>query len=356
MSPEQNQLALRLAKQIDASGPISVSEYMLAANEEYYNKADPFGADGDFITAPEISQMFGELIGLWFADIWMRQNRPENVKYVELGPGRGTLASDALRAMRRFELNLPAHFVETSNALKAMQQKAVPEATIHERIAQLPEDGPLFILANEFFDALPVRQFVATDAGWRERVVVRDHGNKFIAIAGSQAVDELVPMDLRGAPAQSIFESSPQSSDAIYELSARLSNQGGALLIVDYGYAHPGLGSTLQAVKTHEYAEPFENPGNLDLSAHVNFLEISNLAKLRDLRVSGPTEQGHWLTALGLNQRAEALAKSSPARADEIMTARNRLASSEEMGSLFKVLSITSPDWPSPEGFAQTAI
>jgi len=356
VSPEQNQLALRLAKQIEATGPIPVSEYMRASNEEYYNRADPLGVDGDFITAPEISQMFGELIGLWFADLWMRQNRAEPINYVELGPGRGTLAADALRAMRRFELNPSVHFVETSDALQKMQLAAVPNATIHDKISQLPEDGPLFILANEFFDALPIRQFVATHAGWRERVVARDRGSKFMAIAGQQAVDEMVPLDFRNAPAGSIYESSPQSSDAIYELSARLSAQGGAMLVVDYGYTHPGLGSTLQAVNAHEYSDPFDGPGGCDLTAHVNFLEISNLAKLRDLNVYGPVEQGQWLTALGINQRAEILAQASPDRADEILVARNRLANPEEMGSLFKVLAVTLPDWPNPEGFERTII
>jgi NADH dehydrogenase [ubiquinone] 1 alpha subcomplex assembly factor 7 len=354
--PEVNQLALRLAKQIEATGPISVSEYMRAANEVYYGKGDPLGEDGDFITAPEISQMFGELIGLWFTDLWLRQNRPANVNYVELGPGRGTLAADALRCMHRFEMTPSAHFVETSDHLKTLQYQAVPAATIHDSVDQLPEEGPLFILANEFFDALPVRQFVSTHAGWRERVVVRDGGNKFMAIAGQLAVDHMVPADFRSAPTNSIFETSPHCSDVIYELSTRLARQGGAMLIIDYGYSHPGLGSTLQAVKDHKYSEPFENPGDRDLTAHVNFLEISNLAKLRDLKVYGPIEQGQWLTTLGINQRAEHLAQASPERADEITSARNRLANPEEMGSLFKVLAITSPEWSTPEGFERTII
>ncbi len=356
VSHEVNNLALRLAKQIEATGPISISEYMRAANNEYYGSRDPIGIQGDFVTAPEISQMFGELAGLWFVDLWLRQNQPPNVSFVELGPGRGTLASDALRCMKRFELSPQVYFVESSETLRAMQQEAVPEATIHDRIDDLPEDGPLLIMANEFFDALPVRQFVATHAGWRERVVARDKGNKFMAMPGSQAVDELVPPDLRSAPAGSIFESAPECSDAMYELSSRLSAQGGVLLIIDYGYVHPGLGSTLQAVKSHKYTDPFENPGDCDLTAHVNFLEISNLAKMRGLHVFGPSEQGQWLSALGINQRAEALSAASPERAEEIMAARNRLANPEEMGSLFKVLAIAAPGWPVPEGFERTIV
>ncbi|MEE9432801.1 MAG: SAM-dependent methyltransferase [Sphingorhabdus sp.] len=356
MSLEPSNLSLRLAKQIEATGPITVSEYMRASNAEYYSKGDPLGADGDFITAPEISQMFGELIGLWFTDLWMRQNRPQNANYVELGPGRGTLAADALRTMERFELNPSANFVETSTVLREMQGEAVPSAMFCDSIDELPEDGPLLVLANEFFDALPVRQFVSTHSGWRERVIGRDTGSKFMAMPGSQAVDEMVPPDFRNAPSNSIYESSPESSDAIYELSSRLSRQGGALLIIDYGYAQPGLGSTLQAMQDHKYIEPFENPGERDLTAHVNFLEISNLAKLRGLRVHGPSEQGQWLTALGINQRAQTLSASSPDRADEINAARNRLANPEEMGSLFKVLAITAPEWSVPEGFERTII
>lgn len=354
--PESNQLALRLAKQIEATGPISVSEYMRASNEAYYSKGDPLGSEGDFITAPEISQMFGELIGLWFTDLWMRQNRPANINYVELGPGRGTLAADALRCMNKFDMAPSIHFVDMSDPLKSLQLSAVPSATMHESIDELPEDGPLFILANEFFDALPVRQFVSTYAGWRERVVVRDGGNKFMAVAGQQAVDHLVPAEFRSAPLNSIFETSPQCGDIVYELSARLSRQGGAMLIIDYGYSHPGLGSTLQAVKEHKYSEPFEDPGQNDLTAHVNFLEISNLARLRDLKVSGPVEQGQWLTALGINQRAETLAQAAPDKADQVISARNRLANPEEMGSLFKVLAITSAEWSTPEGFERTII
>ncbi len=351
MSPEQNQLPLRLAKQIEGSGPISIAEYMRAANTEYYNRADPLGVDGDFITAPEISQMFGELVGLWFADIWMRQNRPAACHYVELGPGRGTLAEDALRTMARFEFDPPVHFVETSEALRSKQKHAVPLAQFYDSVHDLPEEGPLLIIANEFFDALPIRQMVATHAGWRERVVARDRGTKFMAMPGSQAVDHLVPADLRNAPAHSIYETSPDASTVMYELASRIKKQSGVLLVIDYGYAQSGLGSTLQAVKNHQFTDPFDNPGDCDLTAHVNFLELMNLARMRDLRISGAVDQGAWLSNLGINQRAATLAEATPDRADEIFAARNRLVGGDEMGSLFKVIAISSPDWPVPEGF-----
>lgn len=351
MSPDQNQLALRLAKQIEGSGPISVAQYMREASAEYYGRSDPLGVDGDFVTAPEISQMFGELVGLWLADIWMRQNRPAGTHYVELGPGRGSLAADALRTMAKFEFEPTVHFVETSAAMIAKQMHAVPHANIYAAVDELPDDGPLLIVANEFFDALPIRQMVATHSGWRERVIARDRGTKFMAMPGSHAVDHLVPNDLRNAPPQSVFETSAEASDVMYELASRLSKQGGAFLVIDYGYAQPGLGSTLQAVKNHQFTDPFENPGDCDLTAHVNFLELMNLARMRDLRISGVVDQGVWLSTLGINQRAATLAEASPDRAEEIFAARDRLVNGDEMGSLFKILAITSPDWPVPEGF-----
>ena len=351
VSLEPNQLALRLAKQIEGSGPISVAEYMRAANAEYYNRFDPLGADGDFITAPEISQMFGELVGMCLTDMWLRRNRPAQCHYIELGPGRGTMAADALRAMRRFEFIPNVHFVETSQALRKKQASAVPDAIFYDSIEALPQDGPLFIVANEFFDALPVRQLVSTHSGWRERVVARDKGTKFSAMPGSRAMDAAVPDDFCRAPVDSIYETSPEASGIMYELTTRLNRQGGVLLIIDYGYAQPGLGSTLQAVKDHGFADPFQDPGDRDLTAHVNFLELANLAKMRDLGVSGPVDQGAWLSALGIEQRAASLADASPDRASEIFAAHDRLTSKEEMGTLFKILAVTSPDWPQPEGF-----
>ncbi len=355
MSLEPNQLALRLAKQIGGSGSISVAEYMRAANAEYYSKADPLGVGGDFITAPEISQMFGEMVGMWLTDIWLRQNSPANCHYVELGPGRGTLASDALRTLKRFDFAPNVHFVETSEVLRAKQAQAVPQARFCKSIDELPDDGPLLIVANEFFDALPVRQLVSTHSGWRERVVGRDRGAKFIAMPGSQAMDAAVPAVYRNAGVHSIYETSPDATKIAYELAARIDKQGGVLLVIDYGYAQPGLGSTLQAVKDHQYADPFSNPGEHDLTAHVNFFEMGNLARMLDLRVSGPVDQGVWLAALGIEQRAAVIADATPDRAGEIFAAHDRLVSEDAMGTLFKVLAISAPGWPEPEGFATSA-
>lgn len=352
MSLEPSALALRLAKQIEASGPISVADYMRAANTEYYGKGDPFGVDGDFITAPEISQMFGELVGLWLTDVWLRNNAPGDCHLAELGPGRGTLMADALRSMARFDFRPPVHFVETSEALRQKQLAAVSPVQHHDNIESLPETGPLLIIANEFFDALPIRQFVATHAGWRERVVVRERGGKFSAMPGIQAVDPLVPAEYRNAPSPAIYETSPEAAGMMYELCGRIATQGGLLLVIDYGYTLPGLGSTLQALKMHRKADPFDNPGEHDLTAHVNFLELANLARMRNLRVNGPVEQGDWLKALGIDARSNLLAVASPDRAEEIKSMRDRLVEPLQMGTLFKVLAVTSSNWPVPEGFA----
>jgi NADH dehydrogenase [ubiquinone] 1 alpha subcomplex assembly factor 7 len=353
VSPDPCQLALRLAKQIEGSGPISVAEYMRAANEEYYASGDPFGVEGDFITAPEISQMFGELAGMWLTDIWMRHNHPSGCHYVELGPGRGTLAADALRAMGRFDFAPTVHFVETSEALRARQTENVPSAVYHDTISSLPTDGPLLIIANEFFDALPVRQLILTHAGWRERVVVRDRGTKFAAMPGSQAMDAAVPEHFRNAPVGSIFETAPDSTGVMYELAGRLAQQGGAMLIIDYGYVQPGFGSTLQAVKNHNSVDPFSDPGTCDLTVHVNFFELANMARMRNVEIVGPTAQGVWLSALGINQRAAALAETSPEHAADVHAARDRLVKADEMGTLFKVMAVHAPDWPIPEGFGE---
>jgi NADH dehydrogenase [ubiquinone] 1 alpha subcomplex assembly factor 7 len=324
---------------------------MRAANAEYYGSGNPFGVEGDFITAPEISQMFGELVGMWLTDIWMRRNRPAGCYYVELGPGRGTLAADALRAMNIFDFAPDVRFVETSEALRAQQLASVPHATFHDTVESLPANGPLLVVANEFFDALPVRQLVLTHAGWRERVVVRDRGARFAAMPGSSAMDAAVPDAFRDAPVGSIFETTPDSAMVMHEVAARIATQGGVLLVIDYGYVQPGLGSTLQAVKRHAYADPFLDPGTCDLTAHVNFFELGNIARMRGLHVAGPATQGVWLSALGINQRAATLATTVPDRASDIYSARDRLMKADRMGTLFKVMAVHSPDWPAPEGF-----
>lgn len=344
-------VAKQLAQRISAQGPISIAEYMRIANSAYYDTRDPFGREGDFITAPEISQMFGELIALWMTDIWMRHGSRADVNYIELGPGRGTLGADILRSTRQFNFNPKPYFVETSETLRQAQAIAVPNVIFCDSVDDMPEDGPLFIIANEFFDALPIRQFISTHSGWRERVVASDKGDKFTAMPGTITMDAFVPDNIRGAPNDSIYETSPDTSNIIYEVISRIKNQGGIMLIIDYGYDGTGLGNTLQAVSNHQFADPFEKPGTRDLSAHVNFMEIANIAKLRDMKFKGPISQGDWLQNLGINVRAENLIAAAPDRAEDINDARVRLTSEDEMGRLFKAVAITHPDWPDSEGF-----
>ena len=339
----------RLARAITLGGPIPIAQYMAAANAHYYATRDPLGAAGDFITAPEVSQMFGELVGLWLVDLWSRAGRPD-VHYVELGPGRGTLAVDALRAMAKVGLTPQVHFVETSPALRAAQKARVPAAIWHDDVITLPSDAPLMIVANEFFDALPVHQLVRRGDEWHERLVACQD-TMFLPISGKQVPDHIVPEALRDAPSGSIIETCPAGIAIIRALAKRIAAQGGAALIIDYGYDGPALGETLQSVRGHKPANPFENPGEQDLTAHVDFATLAAMASLTGATVQGPISQGDFLTAIGIGERAAALAATSPDRADDIEAARHRLVSPTEMGTLFKAMALTSGAWHDPAGF-----
>ena len=322
---------------------------MAAANAAYYGSRDPLGASGDFITAPEISQMFGELIGLWFADLALRADVGERVAYVELGPGRGTLAADALRAMAKAGLTPPVHFVETSPVLRAAQREAAPHASWHADLESLPADRPLIVIANEFFDALPIHQYERTPRGWRERMVA---GEPPRLMPGEADCAEAIPIQLADAPLGAIVERNRAGEAALATLSARIAAQGGALLILDYGYEGPATGDTLQAMKDHHYADPLAEPGTRDLTAHVDFAMLAAIARAGGLRPSPCVGQGAFLSALGIDARAAALVRANPARADEVAQARDRLVAPEAMGRLFKALAARHADWPQPAGFA----
>jgi len=331
-------------------GPISVMHYMGESNARYYDGRDPLGGGGDFITAPEISQMFGELIGLWLADIWIRAGRQENVHYVELGPGRGTLARDALRAMKRYGLTPKVHFVESSTALKDVQLAAVPQAHWHHDLSSLPMYGPMLFVANEFLDALPVRQLVRTGEGWRERMVDYREG-RFVPVAGDKPMDAAIPASLKDSPEGTLVETSPAQSAVVYEIAGRLVDQGGAALIIDYGHDHPRAGSTLQALKNHSKVDPFALPGDADLTCHVDFAAMANAALSRGARHMGTVTQGRFLRDLGIETRAANLAAYAPEHADALESAKERLISEGQMGALFKVLGLASPEWPDGAGF-----
>lgn len=343
-SPEAGDPSARLARLIATSGPISVGRYMAEANFHYYASRDPLGTAGDFITAPEISQVFGELIGLWLADLWDRAGRSKT-HYVELGPGRGTLALDALRAMRRAGLEADVHLVETSPALRRAQAERLPGAHWHDDLSTLPGDAPLLVVANEFFDALPIRQLVASERGWHERLVGHD-GARFLPLPGP-----LMPVPLPLAEPGTIVETSPASVAVARELAARIAAQGGAALIVDYGHERSAPGESLQAVERHGYTDPWEQPGHRDLTAHVDFQALAEAARGEGVRIAGPRAQGEWLEALGIGLRSAALAKAAPEQAGEIEAARRRLVSPDQMGTLFKAMALSSPGWPEPAGF-----
>ncbi|MEO0030688.1 MAG: hypothetical protein RIS94_446 [Pseudomonadota bacterium] len=347
-------LRATFARLIAATGPISIAQFMGESNARYYNGKDPLGGAGDFITAPEISQMFGELIGLWLTDVWIRAGRPANARYVEMGPGRGTLARDALRAAGRYGFAPQVHLVEASEALRAVQAENLPEALWHADMSTLPLDGPLLIVANEFLDALPVRQLVRTAKGWRERMVGLDGSDetaRLIPVVGDRPMDAAVPPVFADAPEGAIVETSPAAAAVMYETCGRLMAQGGTALFIDYGHASPALGSSLQAVRDHRKVDPFAMPGAADLTAHVDFSALSAIAGAKGARWLGTVEQGAFLRALGIEARADALAGFAPQHADAIHSARERLTGEGQMGALFKVMGLAAPDWPAGAGF-----
>lgn len=346
----EGSLTDRLARAITLAGSIPVSQFMAAANAEYYARDSVIGAAGDFITAPEISQMFGELIGAWAADLWDRAGRPD-VAYVELGPGRGTLAADALRVMAKAGLSPAVHFVETSPRLRAQQVDRVPDAVWHSDLSTLPDDVPLLVIANEFFDALPIEQLMRRGESWVRRLVACQD-TLFLPIAGNPVPDDVVPEHLRDAAPGSIIESSPAGVAAVRTIAGHLATQGGAALIVDYGYDGPAVGDTLQAVRSHGFANPFDRPGEVDLSAHVDFGVLGAAAMTAGATVHGPTPQRDFLGQLGIAARAATLARGAPHRAEDIADAHQRLTSPDEMGTLFRAMALTGGGWPEPGGFA----
>ena len=316
-----------LHERITAEGPITVEAFMAACNDYYYATRDPLGARGDFTTAPEISQMFGEMIGGALADSWHRAGCPADAIYAELGPGRGTLASDALRVMRSSGFKGEIHLVETSPALRALQKQTLPDAIWHESVDDLPA-RPLLLVANEFFDALPIRQHV----GAAERRVV--------AVGGGLAFDR----------DGEIVETSPASEAAARALATCLAAKGGVAIIVDYGHERSAPGETLQSVRGHGFAPVLADPGEQDLTAHVDFEMIGAAARDAGAVVTRVIPQGEWLIRLGIEARAQALSRANPERAGDVQAALDRLTGREAMGLLFKVIALHGPDWPAPAG------
>ncbi len=354
MAGEADGLAARLAARIGRDGPIGVDDYMRECADAYYGARDPFGAKGDFTTAPEITQAFGELVGLWAASAWQAAGAPDPVVLVELGPGRGTLMRDALRAAKlvpAFRRAVRLHLVEASPVLRAAQRAALAGETPvwHGAFDEVPA-GPAILLANEFFDALPVRQFVRTPQGWRERRVGHDGAFRFVL--GEDDATRDVPEALRGAPEGAIVETSPESLALAGAIARRIATSGGAALIVDFGPAQSGAGETLQAARRHRAHDVLADPGAADLAAHVDFAALARAAEGAGARAWGPVTQGALLQALGIELRAARLMAAAPDQAALVRSACRRLIDPAEMGTLFKALALTAPGAAPPAGFA----
>ncbi|MEM6828454.1 MAG: SAM-dependent methyltransferase, partial [Pseudomonadota bacterium] len=343
-------LAAAYRRLMPNSGPISLAQYMGESNARYYASRDPLGDEGDFITAPEVSQMFGELVGLWFADLWVKMGSSKNIHYVELGPGRGTLAQDALRTAGRYGFEPTIHFVEGSPALRDLQSEKFPKAIHHDDLSTLPEDRPLLIVANEFFDALPIKQLLRSADGWYERMVgLEDDALQFVA--GDERMDDLVPPSWRNASQGTMIETSPAANAVMEEIATRLTNQGGTALIIDYGPLEARAGSTLQALKDHASVDPLMHPGEADITAHVDFERLSQVAKENGAEVMGLQMQGEWLHQMGIDTRLEALKRKNPNEDEVLQRQYDRLMRDDQMGTLFKVLGVCGRRWPIGAGF-----
>lgn len=344
--------------QIRSTGPMSIATYMglclTHPTKGYYKGADPLGAAGDFITAPEISQMFGELIGFFFANLWQQMGSPKEFTLLELGPGRGTLMADMLRVACRadgFRDALDLRLFETNPALIA-EQHARLEAYGPKWINSFEKvgPGPLLVVANEFFDALPIRQFVRKDTGWHEKMVGLSNGHRQFGLSPTPIPAATMPDAVADAEIGTVYEVGFANGEVMSRLASIVSTQGGALLAIDYGYDRTQTGETLQGVRNHKYADVLDAPGEVDLSAHVDFEALGNVAAKAGLQVHPVTTQGTFLTRLGINDRTKALSIANPGAATDLSAARTRLVAPDQMGQLFKAFCAASPGL-SPPGF-----
>ncbi len=351
-----------IKQEIAGSGPMSVERYMTLCLSDpdhgYYIKQDPFGRAGDFITAPETSQMFGELIGVWCVDLVQRSHALSALNLIELGPGRGTLLCDLVRAGRT---SSPAfadaiHLVEQSPALRRVQRETLKDAGLdarwHKGLDSIPR-GAFIAIANEFFDALPIRQYQQTASGWRQRAIGLDSNGVLAFTTGDEPVSEsAIPPGLRDQPQGAIVECCPGAQAIVAQLADRMRSHPGIALIIDYGPRRSGAGDTLQAVARHARTPVLQAPGDADLTAHVDFSALAALARQKGAAVYGPCTQRAFLLALGLEARASRLARSAGRTQARLITAAvERLAGVRAMGHLFKVMMIASKSMPVPEPF-----
>lgn len=345
-----------IKKLIRSAGPMPVWRYMELClthpQHGYYVSRDPLGREGDFTTAPEVSQMFGELLGLWAASVWRTIGSPPVLRLIELGPGRGTMMADALRAIRvlpELDQAISLHLVEINPVLRARQRETLSAARNihwHANLDEVPE-GPSVILANEYFDVLPIRQAVKRDGGWHERVIEVDAAGGLSFGTAAEPIprfDLLLPPLLRAAPVGAVFEWRPDAE--IMKIASRLRDQGGAALIIDYGHLRSDAGDTFQAIARHSFTDPLKNPGEADITAHVDFQALARGAEAVGGKVHGPVTQGEFLQRLGIETRAATLkAKATPEVSEAIDGAMKRLTEGGRggMGSMFKVLGVSDP-------------
>lgn len=342
----------KLVEHIRENGPMTVAEYMGAClydPEDGYYATRPAigGANADFLTAPEASQMFGELIGLWCAHEWDVLGKPA-FNLIELGPGRGVLMQDALRATQRLEGFHDAAnivLVETSAPLRDEQADRIPDAEWALRLDDAPP-GPSLIIGNEFLDCMPIRQFIAGEEGWHEKLVGLDEADQLV-LGLSAAIPAPDSEDEPGT----VREIAPALEALIYEIERRLHEAPARVLLIDYGYVRPEGADTLQALKNHKKVDPIETPGEADLTAHVDFARVAQLAEQAGLAVHGPITQAQFLRGLGIEVRHDTLAQANPAHAERLKRELNRLIGADQMGALFKVICLSSPNLPPPAGF-----
>ena len=361
-------LKLNLIRRIKAEGPLSVADYMAEClfnpHHGYYVKSDPFGAKGDFITAPDISQIFGELTAFWLIQIWEDQGKPTPFTLCEIGPGRGVWMQDIIATISKLQPEMSkamdVAIIEKSDRLAKVQADTLRNLPIKinwlTEIAEL-SNKPTFIIANELFDAIPMRQYVKTSQGWQERMVALDTNQELMFTIGTGSLSgDLLPLNASAAPEGSIFEYAPAREALAQQIAEHIGEHGGAALLIDYGHAKSDLGDTLQAVRNHAYEDVFANPGQADLTSHVDFEALNIAATMADTQTYKIISQAEFLLAMGLVERAGALGSDKDNAARETITkAVHRLAGNDvgQMGDMFKVSCMTQNGKPTPEPFTK---